>query len=587
MVQSTWYMTPIRAVCFMIDEMIYSLMRYVFEGILQIADIRASNELINDIISRIYVILGIYMVFKLSIIFFSYIIDPDQMSSKEKSVGKVIANTVVMLAMLVMLPMLLFGHGVEGSKGLLYEAQDALLPMIPRIILGQEGAYEPSDAAEQAEQMAASAFSAFFKRAPDAFDNASALKKCNNANVADYPETFSTFDEYRARVNQTCKVANYGDHYVYNYSWILSGIVGIVMVVILVGILMDVAKRVFKMLILQMIAPVPIMSYIDPKSAKDGAFAQWVKNLTSTFLDIFFKLGIVYLVIFLIGKLATGEVLENADASSINWLTNIVLIVGLLLFAKEAPKFIKESLGIKDKKDGGGMMGKMAGALGGGAAGYAGALAHGGGVLGSLGQAASMAKVGAENAGSGKPIGAFGKASDATVQAITGDKDRKAGMAAWMNRKSLQHMGRREGATDDVATAAQKDMYAAQDESRQVQEKYKFDSENGVFSAANVTIVDYNKANSGAGYKGRNDWGTQAGDDEIIAEAKRVTAVNNVNIAASNAAKAESQHKKISTRVDQTGNSPTANETFKANNSGSRRKMYDKSYEKKPYDDRF
>ena len=65
---------------------------------------------------------------------------------------------------------------------------------------------------------------------------------------------------------------------------------------ILIGFAIDVSIRAFKLLLLQMIAPVPVMSYIDPKSSKDGAFASWLKSLSSTFIEIFLKLGVIYLL---------------------------------------------------------------------------------------------------------------------------------------------------------------------------------------------------------------------------------------------------------------------------------------------------
>jgi hypothetical protein len=136
------------------------------------------------------------------------------------------------------------------------------------------------------------------------------------------------------------------------------------------------------MIVLEVIAPVPIMSLIDPKGAKDGAFSHWVKSLTSTFLDIFLKLGLVYVVIVLIHLLVNandkgGIFSEFPERQGFRgtYLT-IFLILGLIFFAKEAPKFIKDALGLKDT--GGGNLfddvktiGKAAGLVGGAAAGLA------------------------------------------------------------------------------------------------------------------------------------------------------------------------------------------------------------------------
>ena len=64
----------------------------------------------------------------------------------------------------------------------------------------------------------------------------------------------------------------------------------------------EIAIRTFKLIILQMMAPIPVMTYIDPKSSKDGAFSSWLKTFVSTYIDIFIKLATVYLLLLLVSK---------------------------------------------------------------------------------------------------------------------------------------------------------------------------------------------------------------------------------------------------------------------------------------------
>ena len=148
---------------------------------------------------------------------------------------------------------------------------------------------------------------------------------------------------------------------------------------------MSIAKRIFKLMILELIAPIPIMSLIDPKGSKDGAFSKWLGNLISTFVDIFIKLGLVYIVIVMIQMIAENGLFEDIGGDNGFFRTaylRLFLILGLLFFAKEAPKFIKDSLGIKDS--GGGLfddvksLGKAAAITGGAAVGVA-------GIAGSMG----------------------------------------------------------------------------------------------------------------------------------------------------------------------------------------------------------
>ena len=53
-------------------------------------------------------------------------------------------------------------------------------------------------------------------------------------------------------------------------------------------------------------APIPIISYMSPKAKDNGAFGTWVKSLTSTYLDIFIRLGVVYLILYLIQDIITN-----------------------------------------------------------------------------------------------------------------------------------------------------------------------------------------------------------------------------------------------------------------------------------------
>jgi len=572
--EQTWYWNMLREIFFFVDMLIYNLIKIIFQGIFDVADLRAVETIIDKITGRIYVLLGIYMVFKLSIVFFSYIIDPDQMTGKEKSVGKIVGNTVVMLIMLIVLPRVLFGYDVPNSKGLLYEAQDALLPMIPRILLAKEGDYTSEDAAGRADYMASTAFSSFFYRSPDAFDNENALISCSNGNSeSEYPKEFPTLDDYRIRLNQACGVNGKGKYYIYNYTPILSGLVGIVMIVILVGILLDIGKRIFKLLILQMVAPVPIMSYIDPKASKEGAFGAWVKNLISTFLEVFFKLGTVYFVMFLIGEIAakmdvtaivTSDNIESLSFMRASFL-RIILIVSLLLFAKEAPKFVKESMGIKDKGKGSGMMGAMLA----GAAGYAGALSHGGGLVGSLGQAAEMTKAAMDNPG--KPVNAFRNASDKMAQAISGDDKKKTGMAAWMQSQSLKRAGRYEGATAEAAAAAKADKENKEEQASILRDEYTEKARSGGYAASANDVAAFNNSR----YGGRDDWSA-----EEVTDLKRQDAYRKVLAAEVSAKKAGTYHKEIDDRAKATGNKKNDYQD-RADDNGGRRGMYHKVNPKK------
>lgn len=158
--------------------------------------------------------------------------------------------------------------------------------------------------------------------------------------------------------------------YMFYYNPLLAAIVGFVFVFILLSFTIEVAVRAVKLAVLRIIAPIPIISYMDPKGGKDGSFNAWVKALTSTYLDLFIRLAIIFFVIYLIQDMIANGVVMDTGSGMVGMLSHIIIWIGLFVFAKQAPKFIKQVLGLKD--DAGGKLfggfGELAGVAGMGAA---------------------------------------------------------------------------------------------------------------------------------------------------------------------------------------------------------------------------
>lgn len=360
-----WYMDLFRAICSFLDSLIYGAIEIVLKVVFDLSNLTASSGLLEGVYTRIYVILGIFMAFKLSFSFFQYIVDPESMVGKsEKGVSKLLANTIIMIIALIGLPPILFGSG--DGQGLLARAQNAFLPMLPRLILGIDESSGVSvgnmnnsdDISAMADSLSIAALQAFFVPVKEIDD------VCGSGTYDGTPPITSIdqFKEYsKLTCNASASLTNLKAPKYYRYSYLpgISTAVGLLMVWVLLSIGIDVGIRVFKMIILELVAPVPIMSLIDPKSGKGGTFSKWLQLLISTFLDIFIKLGLLYLILTLVKLIISNGLFENwpefADEPSRESFLLIAVIVALLFFAKEAPNFIKESLGMKPDKGGFGL----------------------------------------------------------------------------------------------------------------------------------------------------------------------------------------------------------------------------------------
>lgn len=397
----------LRGVLASIDKLVFSLLSWIIEGIFNLSSLAVNVDFVQSIYKRIYIILAIFMVFKLTFSFLKYLVSPDAMTDKEQGVGKLAARVVTMVVMLIAFPILVF-QPVKGmgNRTILQILQDGVVKTLPRIILGtkideRKDSSSEINAKSNGEQLALSMLKSFYY--PSVCPGGAAEDKkyeseCNSyfqggsgsvqmeiasegiwSGGTGITEIKSLSDFEESVKEQLAKSSDKA--YAWNYMWPLTTITGILLIVIMLGISIDVAVRAFKLIILQMMAPIPIMSYIDPKASKDGAFNAWLKSFVSTYIDLFVKLGTVYLILLLAQALFSDQLFAKTDFKGLSFLyVRVFLIIGLFQFAKSAPKFIKDALGIKD--NGGGFMDSLK-TLG-AAAGLA-----GGAVLGGIGGMAS------------------------------------------------------------------------------------------------------------------------------------------------------------------------------------------------------
>ena len=453
-----------------IDVVVFSLLSWMIEGVFNLSSLMLSADFAKLIYTRIYIILGVFMVFKLTFSFLKYLVSPDAMTDKEQGVGKLIGRVVAMIIMLIAFPIVFFNPvpGDSQNRTVLAVLQDGVVKTLPRIILGQAidntNASGGVNAKDNGKELALSMLKSFYY--PSVCDEDSKnYDQSKASNCSEYFTGKSTtisdkglestgIDSFSKFYNSVLNEAS-NDTYAYQYMWPLTTVTGILLIVIMAGICIDVAIRCFKLLILEVMAPVPIMTYIDPKASKDGSFAAWSKTLISTYIDLFVKLGTVYLVLLLASALFKQELFDKAAYNNFSGLSylyvQVFLVIGLFQFAKMAPKFIKDALGIKDNGGGsGGFMGKALAGMAGAAAGFAGGVATGG-LAGGL----SGIMTGASSGLAGKPGQAFAQVRDEQAKLLGktpgGIKGKLQNQA--MQRSVMKHTGLSKKKLDELKNA--------------------------------------------------------------------------------------------------------------------------------------
>ena len=434
---SKWFLNDgIRGIFGFIDWALFSLLGWVYKIFFEVSTSELfSKEMITDFFTRIQLIIGVFMIFKLSVSILQYIVNPDKMSDPKSpsNLSNVFVRILTALIMLTMIVPLNIRNATSEFEtqinnngilfGTLYSLQSSLLKQntLGKLVLGKNSTVSAaSTGAEQSKNLAGIA-DQFTTTIAKAF-----VDKKDNCSNSGY-DGFDINGLFMDHLNDECK-GNSGT-YAYTYYPLLGSVVAVAFIFVLVGYSIDIAIRAIKLAIIRLVSPIPIISYIDPNQEKSGAFGNWLKALISTYLDLFIRLAIIYFVIFLVEDIRQHGIYTSSTGFVDGVLVFIVIALGLFFFAKQAPQFIKDLFGIKGGMSNVGLAGMLGGTAmalgGGGLAGFA---------YGAMNGASQQAEAAAQ--GKQAPVfGAWSSNRDLMAKIKTGDKDAQGGLWGYMHDK--------------------------------------------------------------------------------------------------------------------------------------------------------
>lgn len=365
-----WFLGIIRGLFAAIDKVVVWLIESLYDLIFQISSVQVfDNASLAAFANRITVILSIFMIFKLSLSFLNYIVNPDAMTDKSKGFSKLIQNIAVALVLLVSYQFL-FDKAMELQQKIVDNNT------IPKLIIGSVGKN-----VKNSSTISFPLFSAFVVPNNDILYSTSTdpnLTGCRSYsryiegskpsatcdlwgagyqdNVATDNSTVGTKTntqmDYIVEHQDTNALLDFllrikkGDIFAFDYKFIISTICGAFAALVLLSFCMDVAVRIIKLYFLRLIAPIPIISYIDPIKG-EGIFKKWLSNVGKTYADLFIRLIAIFFAIFIIQQVATQPALKDFNGNPIdNPFVIIFIIIGALMFAKQFPKLIQDITGI-------------------------------------------------------------------------------------------------------------------------------------------------------------------------------------------------------------------------------------------------
>lgn len=133
----------------------------------------------------------------------------------------------------------------------------------------------------------------------------------------------------------------------FEFNYILALVAGVLAVYMFACYTMAIGVRVAKLGFLQIISPIAVMMRIIPKK-KEAIYDKWQKMLLETYLDVFIRLTIIYFSLFAVSLVPNviKTLFSSFDSGVfVNALACVVVILGILKFAQDAPGLFKDFFG--------------------------------------------------------------------------------------------------------------------------------------------------------------------------------------------------------------------------------------------------
>ena len=325
-----------------------------------------NNDDFNIITKNMYEILSIVMLFALAYGILVKIVDPE--NSKSGVDGKKILQKLVMAIVLLAL--------IPSIFSFMFGLQNAILESNVLNSLFTGTSDTGAETIENAGiSMAVNSFIPFFTPNVDNSVDPEAARS-EVTNKSEYAITMGGESygckEGECTLKQVDEFAlqsgNFGFYQAFalnihegdiDFQWLIALIVGGFLVYAMVSFCFDMALRICKLAFFEIIAPIAIFCNVIPKM--EDVFKKWLSNTTKTFIAVFTRIIVMNFGVFLISIICSDRIdlgLENTGSWFLNLIAKCLLILGIVMFMRQAPKLLSDlfgfgdgdmKLGIKDK----------------------------------------------------------------------------------------------------------------------------------------------------------------------------------------------------------------------------------------------
>ena len=386
-----------------IDSFIYLIAKVAFHAFFTLIEVSSNitSENIPEItyiLRRVMVLVGVFALFKLSIMLINYLMDPSKIGKGEETGKKFLKNSIIAIILLITSPTI-FSLLNSFQKTILIDSN-----VIQKVIYGPSNAENVNnDIGGQIDKFVNGVWLEFFTPNDGSCDGSSSKPYCR------------AYNEVKDGNGSIASLVSYYSHF--DYIPFISFVMGVVLIYYFGLFTLELAKRIFKLLVLQIISPIPIIMSIDP--AQNDKLKNFTKTYSGLYLQVFLRVLTIYLAFVILSLV--GPMLETLSDSTSKFFVKIILYIGIFQAIKEIPKLIEDAIGVKLGAVPGQGFGKTLAGIIGGTAGFV-----GGGVAGAVSGGVGGAVAGAFSGmtsvagGMAKANGNIGQSISAAVKGVKG-----------------------------------------------------------------------------------------------------------------------------------------------------------------------
>ena len=392
------WLDMIRLISFWLDKI---LLKYIdqfysyFEKILggQIF----APDVINDVMSRVYIFVSLFAVLKLLMLLMKYLISPELVSDDKVGTSALIKRVITGMCGMLFLPTI-FDLALGVQKAVLNDN------LFGKVLLSEDGVkeFEKYDT-KIGRLLAFNVHQAFWSLDKNRVTDKNIQKKYDQAIKAMDPNVAGDIN------------VKFNGDYAFDYFPIASSVVLVYVLYLVIKYCIDVVVRMFKLFLLQMMGPLAISDYMINGDSKE-MFKNWLKTTISVYAMLFVRIFSIWFIAFvavLMNKNCTTVGADGICEDSLLYISNGntdyllrgIIVLGLLAVLMDLPKFFSDLFGLDLEQDATvkGLMQKVGGAAKGVAMG---GLAVGGAAIGgAIGSAKAAGKTLNQATGLGSKLG--------------------------------------------------------------------------------------------------------------------------------------------------------------------------------------